>query len=97
MTGTPHFASEPATIDKHLWRVVVVDSAFGGRRFAYQFAAPGELVWQDQDKWPMFDLSTQWLGLPTELVFLFEANLPAIRKALSGVPDTVSRLLTPTP
>ena len=34
-----YYASAPTPIDRHEWRVVVTDSAFGGRRFLYMEAS----------------------------------------------------------
>ncbi len=82
--GTPiHFASDPRPIGAHLWRVVVTDSKFGGRRFAYQFAAEGELpIWREQHEWPGFTLDAISKGLPVSLALLYEANAAQIQAAM---------------
>lgn len=83
MSAAPYFASEPATIGHQQWRVIVTDSSFGGRRFAYQFCEIGALaLWQDQTRWPAFDFGSRSMGLPRELARLYEANADAIKAAL---------------
>lgn len=91
MTGPVHWASEPMTINGRAWRVIVTDSVFGGRRFAYQFTPPGALVWQDQRTWPRFDQGETDMGLPRSLALLFAVNKVAIDAALAGA-DSVTDL-----
>lgn len=97
MPALLYFASEPREIAGHLWRVVVTDSKFGGRRFLYQFAPIGELpIWQDMREWPAFSFTAPDMGLPASLALLYEANAPALDAALyAGQPtvESVSALL----
>ena len=80
-----YFASTPVLIGRNMWRVVVVDSKFGGRRFAYQWHPAGEIaMWEDQKRWPAFDLMANDLGLPASLARLYMANETAIKEALIG-------------
>lgn len=80
-----YFASEPIMFGENMWRVIVTDSAFGGRRFAYQWHPVGHLpVWQEQGRWPWFDRDKQDLGLPASLAKLYLANEIAIKEAMIG-------------
>ncbi len=78
-----HFASEPVMIGANMWRVVVLDSKFGGRRFAYQYHPIGEMpIWEDQKRWPAFDMYRSDRGLPAALARLYLANKSAIDLAI---------------
>ena len=80
-----YFASLPVLIGTNMWRVIVVDSAFGGRRFAYQWHPAGEIaMWEDQKRWPAFDLMANDLGLPRSLAQLYLANKAGIDEAIRG-------------
>jgi len=90
-----YFASDPRPIGAHLWRVVVTDSKFGGRRFAYEFSEPDQLeIWRDQTDWPGFTLDALALGLPRSLALLYADNADTIRAALI-CPD-VAAFMSPT-
>lgn len=80
-----YFASDPVMIGDAMWRVVVKDSAFGGRRFAYEFHPVGHLpAWRSQTRWPAFDLMRPDYGLPMSLAKLYMANEIAIKEAIIG-------------
>lgn len=80
-----YFASEPVMIGPAMWRVVVRDSAFGGRRFAYEWHPIGHLpVWRSQGRWPAFTMDRNDYGLPRSLARLYMANEIAIKEALIG-------------
>lgn len=93
MPAPLYFTSEPQEIAGHLWRVVVTDSRFGGRRFLYQFAPVGELpIWQDMQQWPGFAFHAPRMGLPASLALLYAANAVAIADALLEPADLVRML-----
>lgn len=80
-----YFASSATLIGDAMWRVIVTDSAFGGRRFAYQWYPVGDLpLWREQDRWPAFDLDKHTLGLPVGLAKIYAENAVAIKEALVG-------------
>lgn len=89
-----HFISEPQAIGDHVWRVVVTDSRFGGRRFLYQFAPAGELpMWEDMQAWPAFSMIAPRMGLPMAIAQLYESNAVAIAEAMEPEPERLSALL----
>jgi hypothetical protein len=93
MPAPLHFVSEPREIAGNLWRVVVTDSRFGGRRFLYQFAPADELpIWADMQAWPTFDVALPRMGLPMAIALIYEENAVAIACAMRE-PESVAALL----
>lgn len=94
MLAPLYFASEPVSIDRDDWRVIVTDSISGGRRFAYQFRQSGDLpIWLEMQQWPGFTLDAVRLGLPVALARLYDANFREIQAALHPEPESYAALL----
>ena len=90
----PHlYESQPMTIGKHEWRVIVRPSYLGGNCTEYQWrpaAMPGLLEgmdehWRREEDWPGFNGNDTYCGLPRTLRRLYEREKAALDRHLHGI------------
>lgn len=78
-----HYASQPMTIGKHDWRVIVTDSRFGNSRCTEYQWRRGREDWRPSKSWPTYDINNgMTLGLPKSLAKLYAREKIALDAAL---------------
>ncbi|TXI83159.1 MAG: DUF262 domain-containing protein [Cupriavidus sp.] len=81
-----HYATPAVVIGRHQWRLIVKDSAFGGRSTEYQWRSSGSQAWRPDTEWPTYNGDDgTYAGCPQSLrSCVWDPNVEAIRAALAG-------------
>jgi hypothetical protein len=100
----PHlYESQPMTIGKHEWRVIVRPHYQGGNCLEYQwrrldtFGLPAAFrdPWRGEEEWPGWNGNDTYCGLPRTLEKLYRREKAALDRHLRGIaplPDAQASL-----
>lgn len=90
--GPVHFVSEPVTIGRHEWRVVVYGNPHFGICQTYEFRRDQTDRWQNEKRWPGYDINDTYSGLPRSLRLLHDRELKDLARFFAGAAQKLATI-----
>ena len=96
------YESQPITIGKHQWRVIVRPHYLGGNCLEYQWrplpfpGLPEHMPehWRHEEAWPQFNGNDTYCGLPRSLRKLYDREKAELDRHLHGIEPQPSAQLS---